>query len=98
MLVKSLLRQPGLGSRIFWRFVLTRVCNPVTFRNLSSTLIGITGCLTDSPKDPTQAHKLACRFSKEVSEYLVADRMLMTRVSWQDLDDAGYVFGTEVFD
>lgn len=27
---------------------------------------------------------------------LVADRMLMSRISWQDLDDAGYVHGTDV--
>lgn len=27
---------------------------------------------------------------------LIADRMLLTRVSWRDLDAAGYVFGTHV--
>jgi hypothetical protein len=50
---------------------------------------------TDSPKDPLMRLNWHV-FQQGNSRYLVADRMLMTRVSWQDLDDAGYVFGTEV--
>ena len=51
--------------------------------------------LTDSPKDPLKRMNWHV-FQQGGTGYLVADRMLMTRVSWQDLDDAGYVFGTEV--
>ena len=51
--------------------------------------------LTDSPAD------LSLQLSWHVVEdqrtrLMVADRMLMSRVSWQDLDEVGYVFGTEV--
>lgn len=51
--------------------------------------------LTDSPKDPSRRLNWHV-FQRGVSRYLVADRMLLTRVSWQDLDQAGYVFGTKV--
>jgi len=51
--------------------------------------------LTDSPKDPSERLNWHL-FQRGGIRYLVADRMLMTRISWQDLDDAGYVFGTEV--
>ena len=49
----------------------------------------------DSPKDPLRRLNWHV-FQQGRTRYLVADRMLMSRVSWQDLDDAGYVFGTEV--
>ncbi|MAC73820.1 MAG: hypothetical protein CMG96_10390 [Marinovum sp.] len=51
--------------------------------------------LIDSPEDPSKRLKWHA-FQGEGIRYLVADRMLMARVSWQDLDDAGYVFGTKV--
>ena len=51
--------------------------------------------LIDSPEDPSKRLKWNA-FQGEGIRYLVADRMLMARVSWQDLDDAGYVFGTKV--
>jgi hypothetical protein len=51
--------------------------------------------LTDTPKDSSD--RLSWHvFQKGNIRYLVADRMLLARVSWQDLDEAGYVFGTEV--
>ncbi len=51
--------------------------------------------LTDSPADPSQ--RLTWHvFQDNRTQLLVADRMLLTRVSWQDLDEAGYVFGTTV--
>jgi len=49
----------------------------------------------DSPKNPLRRLNWHV-FQQGRTRYLVADRMLMSRVSWQDLDDAGYVFGTEV--
>ena len=51
--------------------------------------------LIDSPEDPSKRLKWHA-FQGEGIRYFVADRMLMARVSWQDLDDAGYVFGTKV--
>lgn len=49
----------------------------------------------DSPKDPSE-RLIWHSFQQGDTQYLLADRMLLTRVSWQDLDDAGYVFGTKV--
>ncbi len=51
--------------------------------------------LTDSPKDPTKRLNWHV-FQGDGTRMMVADRMLMSRISWQDLDEAGYVFGTEV--
>jgi hypothetical protein len=51
--------------------------------------------LTDSPEDPLKRLNWH-EFKQGGTRILVADRMLITRISWQDLDDAGYVFGTEV--
>ncbi|WP_435141098.1 hypothetical protein [Pseudopelagicola sp. nBUS_19] len=51
--------------------------------------------ITDSPKDPSKRLNWHL-FQHASTRYLVADRMLMTRVSWQDLDEAGYVFGTKI--
>ena len=48
--------------------------------------------LTDSPEDPSKRLKWHV-FERDGSHYLVADRMLMTRVSWKDLDEVGYVSG-----
>ncbi len=51
--------------------------------------------LTDSPKDPSLRLNWHL-FGDGGKRLMVADRMLMSRVSWQDLDDAGYVHGTEL--
>ena len=51
--------------------------------------------LTDSPKDPAKRLNWHV-FNRDGTQLLVADRMLMSRISWQDLDEAGYVLGTEV--
>ncbi len=51
--------------------------------------------LTDSPADLTQGLNWHV-FEGQRTRLMVAERMLMSRVSWQDLDEAGYVFGTEV--
>ena len=51
--------------------------------------------LTDSPKNYTERLNWHV-FQQAGTRYLVADRMLLTRVSWQDLDEAGYVFGADV--
>ena len=51
--------------------------------------------LTDSPKNYTERLNWHV-FQQAGTQYLVADRMLLTRVSWQDLDEAGYVFGADV--
>ena len=51
--------------------------------------------LTDSPQDPSQRLNWHV-FQQGNIRYLVADRMLLARISWQDLDQAGYVFGTEL--
>ena len=51
--------------------------------------------LTDTPKDLSKSLNWHV-FEKSGSRYLVADRMLMTRVSWQDLDEAGYVYGRDL--
>ena len=59
------------------------------------TLIGATGPSRDSPQDPSERLNWHV-FQQGGTRYLVADRMLMSRISWQDLDDAGYVFGTAV--
>ena len=49
----------------------------------------------DSPKEPL--NRLIWHvFKQEGKHFLVADRMLLARVSWQDLNDAGYVYGTNV--
>lgn len=50
---------------------------------------------TDSPPDPSQRINWHV-FQDERTRLLAADRMPLTRVSWQDLDDAGYVLGTKV--
>ena len=50
--------------------------------------------LTDTPQDSSDRLNWHV-FQKGNVRYLVADRMLLARVSWQDLDEAGYVFGTE---
>ncbi|PSL13486.1 hypothetical protein CLV88_13312 [Shimia abyssi] len=51
--------------------------------------------LTDSPKDSSE--RLNWHVFQDVgTRLLIADRMLMSRVSWQDLDEAGYVYGTEI--
>jgi hypothetical protein len=51
--------------------------------------------LIDSPKDPKKRLKWHA-FQNGSTRYLIADRMLMCRVSWQDLDEAGYVFGKKM--
>lgn len=51
--------------------------------------------LTDSPADPSQRLNWHV-FQGESSRLMIADRMLLTRVSWQDLDEVGFIFGTEV--
>ena len=51
--------------------------------------------LTDSPKDP-RARLNWHVFNQGGTQLLVADRMLMSRISWQDLDETGYVFGAQV--
>ena len=51
--------------------------------------------LTDTPQDSSDRLNWHV-FQLGNIRYLVADRMLLARVSWQDLDEAGYVFGTEV--
>lgn len=51
--------------------------------------------LTDTPQDPSDRLNWHV-FQQGDMRYFVADRMLLARVSWQDLDEAGYVFGTEV--
>jgi len=51
--------------------------------------------ITDSPKDTSECISWHV-FEQENTRYLVADRMLLARVSWQDLDEAGYVFGTQL--
>lgn len=51
--------------------------------------------LIDSPEDPLMRLNWHV-FQDDRTRLMVADRMLLTRVSWQDLDEAGYVFGTEV--
>jgi hypothetical protein len=52
-------------------------------------------CLTDSPSVPeAQINWLA--FESEGRKLYVADRMLLVRVSWQDLDERGFVFGAPV--
>lgn len=51
--------------------------------------------LTDSPTDPSK--RLNWHVFQDVrSRLMVADRMLLARVSWQDLDEAGYVQGTTI--
>lgn len=51
--------------------------------------------LIDSPKDPSERLNWHV-FQQSGNQLFVADRMLLTRISWQDLDQVGYVFGTEV--
>lgn len=51
--------------------------------------------LTDTPPDPSLRLNWHV-FQQARTQYLVADRMLLTRVSWQDLDNAGYVIGKSV--
>jgi hypothetical protein len=49
----------------------------------------------DSPENPSERLNWHL-FQQGGTRYLVADRMLLARVSWQDLDDAGYVYGKEL--
>ena len=53
-------------------------------------------CLTDSPVD--QGARLRWHTFKDQKnrKFFVADRMLLVRVSWLDLDERGFVSGTEV--
>jgi hypothetical protein len=51
--------------------------------------------LIDSPADVSQRLNWHL-FQDGRTRLMVADRMLMCRVSWHDLDEAGYVFGTDV--
>lgn len=50
---------------------------------------------TDSPEDPAKRLNWHV-FHQGGTQLLVADRMLMSRISWQDLDEAGYVLGVQV--
>lgn len=49
----------------------------------------------DTPENPAEALQWLA-FRDGATELLVADRMLMSRVSWADLDAAGYVSGRPV--
>ena len=51
--------------------------------------------LGDTPDAEADALKWLV-FETETKRLLVADRMLMSRVSWADLDAAGYVFGRDI--
>ena len=51
--------------------------------------------LTDTPQDPSLRLNWHV-FEQDGRRLWVADRMLLARVSWQDLDEAGYVLGKEV--
>ena len=50
---------------------------------------------TDSPEGSSERLNWHV-FQREGIGYMVADRMLMTRVSWQDLNDVEYVYGNDV--
>ena len=52
-------------------------------------------CFMDSPKEPSD-RLIWHVFKQEGKHYLVADRMLLARVSWQDLNDAGSVSYTHL--
>lgn len=51
--------------------------------------------ITDTPADAQQRLNWHA-FERDGRKLFVADRMLLTRVSWQDLDEAGYVQGREI--
>lgn len=51
--------------------------------------------ITDTPADAQQRLNWHA-FERDGRKLFVVDRMLLTRVSWQDLDEAGYVQGREI--
>ena len=52
-------------------------------------------CLTDSPNNHN-ARLRWHKFKDRNHKFFVADRMLLTRVSWLDLDERGFVSGADV--